>query len=214
MLHSILPHPHDPRRMHVAISVAGTFETTDGGETWMPRNNGVRVDFLGQEFPEVGQCVHHLESHPARPDLLYQQNHTGVYRSSTGGEQWTDIGGGLPAAFGFPIIVHPLEEDTVYVVPMQGPEFRAAPEGKFAVYRSRDRGETWDRLEDGLPHEDPYATVYRQATSVDSMEPAAGLYLGTSKGEVFCTLDAGDRWEMIASGLPEIYSLEAKVLAG
>lgn len=137
-----------------------------------------------------------------------------MYRSNTGGEHWTDIGAGLPATFGFPIIVHPLEDDTVYVVPMQGPEFRAAPEGKFAVYRSRDRGEHWERLDNGLPHEDAYATVYRQATSVDSMEPVAGIYLGTSNGQVFVTLDDGDSWTQIASELPPIYSVEAKVVAG
>ena len=216
MLHSILPHPYDGRRMQIAISAAGTFETTDGGETWKPRNKGVRVDFMSDqdEYPEVGQCVHHLECHPSRPDLLYQQNHCGIYRSNTGGEQWTEISSGLPAFFGFPILVHPVEDDTVYVVPMQGPEFRAAPEGKFAVYRSRDRGETWDRLDNGLPNTDAYETVYRQATCADSIEPAAGIYLGTSAGQVFGSLDNGDSWVTLASNLPTIYSVEAKVVEG
>jgi hypothetical protein len=213
MLHSILPHPYDPRRMQIAISAAGTFETMDGGETWKPRNKDVKADFLPEEFPEVGQCVHHLEAHPSRPDLLYQQNHCGVYRSNTGGEQWSDIGEGLPSTFGFPILVHPFEDDTVYVVPMQGPEFRAAPEGAFAVYRSRER-EPWERLDNGLPHVDAYPTVYRQAMSADAIEDQAGIYLGTSAGEVYGSLDNGDSWVQLASELPTIYSVEAKVVAG
>jgi len=211
MLHSILTHPFDPRRLQVAISAAGTFETIDGGETWKPRNKGVRVDFLAEEFPEVGQCVHHLEAHPSRPDLLYQQNHCGVYRSNTGGEQWTDIGEGLPSTFGFPIIVHPLEDDTVFVVPMQGPEFRAPVGGQFAVYRNRER-EGWERLDVGLPHTDAYPNVYRQATSADSLDPA-GIYLATTLGQVFGSTDSGDSWSKIVENLPPIYSLEAKVVS-
>ncbi len=208
MVHSILPHPYDPKRMHVAISAAGTFETTDGGETWKPRNKGVLADFLPENYPEVGQCVHHLEAHPSRPDLLYQQNHCGVYRSNTGGESWTDISEGLPSSFGFPIIVHPHEDDTVYVVPMQGPEFRAPVGGELAVYRSRERGTDWERLNNGLPSKDAYPNVYRQATSVDRLDPA-GLYIGTSTGQIYTSTDDGDSWSVLASNLPPIYSLEA-----
>lgn len=212
MVHSILPHPFDPNRMQIAISAAGTFETRDGGETWTPRNKGVLADFLPEQYPEVGQCVHHLEAHPSRPDLLYQANHCGVYRSNTGGEQWTDISEGLPSRFGFAAVVHPLEDDTVYVVPIQGPEFRAPVGGELAVFRSRERGQDWERLVVGLPGPDAYPNVYRQALSVDALDPA-GLYLGTSAGQIFASADGGDSWTSIVENLPAVYSVEAKVVS-
>lgn len=105
MVHSICLHPRDAKRMYVGISAAGTFFTQDGGNTWEPRNKGVLAEFLPDKYPEVGQCVHHLEAHPAKPDVLYQQNHCGAYRSDNGGKEWTDINKGLPSRFGFPLIL-------------------------------------------------------------------------------------------------------------
>lgn len=207
MVHSILIHPFDGRRMQIAISAAGTFETRDSGETWTPRNTGVLADFLPEPYPEVGQCVHHLENNPMRPDLLYQANHCGVYRSNTGGEQWTDLSEGLPSRFGFTCLVHPLEDDTVYVVPMVGPELRAPADAQLAVYRNRER-EGWERLTAGLPNEHAYPTVYRQALTADQMDPT-GLYLGTSNGQVFSSVDAGDTWQTVITDLPSVYSIEA-----
>jgi len=210
MVHGILVHPYDPRRMQVAISAAGCFETIDGGENWMPRNKGVLADFLPEPYPEVGQCVHHLQNHPTRPDLLYQSNHCGVYRSNMGGEQWTDLSEGLPSRFGFACVVHPLEDDTVYVVPMVGPELRAPVDAQLAVYRNRER-EGWERLTAGLPQDHAYPTVYRQAMVADQLDPA-GLYLGTSNGQIFSSLDAGDSWQSVMTDLPSVYSIEAVAL--
>ena len=153
MVHSIVPHPTDPSRMHIAISAAGTFETSDGGATWEPRNRGVLADFFPEpdQYPEVGQCVHHLEAHPQHPEVLYQQNHCGVYRSEDGGRDWTDISAGLPSRFGFPILVHPHRGDTIFAVPEQGAEMRAPVGARLAVYRSRDRGAKWKRITKGSP---------------------------------------------------------------
>ena len=122
MVHSICPDPVDSNKMYVGISAAGTFYTGDGGKSWEPRNKGVRADFLPEKYPEVGQCVHHLESHSVRQDFLYQQNHCGVYRSENGGKDWTDISGGLPSRFGFPLVIHPHDPDTIYVIPEEGAE--------------------------------------------------------------------------------------------
>ena len=91
ILHSIVPHPTDPARMWVGISAVGTFHTRDGGITWVAQNRGVRAGFLPDPYPEFGQCVHKLALHPDRPEVLFQQNHCGVYRSDDGGEQWLEI---------------------------------------------------------------------------------------------------------------------------
>jgi photosystem II stability/assembly factor-like uncharacterized protein len=212
MVHSIVPHPTDPSRVHVGISAAGTFETTDGGETWEPRNKGVLADFMpeGQQFPEVGQCVHHLAAAPGNPELLYQQNHAGQYRSGNGGRDWIDISEGLPSRFGFPLLVHPHDDDTVYVIPEQGPEFRAPVGAQFAVYRSTDRGARWKKLTRGLP-KDAYIKTYRQCLATDRMDDA-GIYVGTSTGQLFASFDDGTSWELMWDMLPPIYSVEAAMV--
>lgn len=117
MVHSIVPHPTDAARMHVGISAGGAFESRDGGASWEPRNAGVLADFSPEPYPEAGQCVHHLKRDPHDADVLYQQNHCGVYRSDDAGASWVDISEGLPSRFGFPMLVHPREAGTIYVVP-------------------------------------------------------------------------------------------------
>lgn len=213
-LHSIAPHPTDPERMWVAISAAGTFETTDGGLTWQTRNSGVRADFIPGPTPEFGQCVHNLRLDPTRPETLYQQNHCGVYRTDDGGRAWTEITPGLPSQFGFPMTIHPHDSATLYVVPHNGPELgRHMIDGQAAVWRSRDRGDSWQRLERGLPTQNAYLTVLREAMAIDRLEPA-GVYIGTSTGQVFGSADEGDSWQLLADFLPPIWSVEAALVNG
>ncbi|MFQ5739489.1 MAG: exo-alpha-sialidase [Acidobacteriota bacterium] len=211
MVHSICPHPTDSQKIGVGISAAGTFCSEDGGASWEPRNKGVRAEFLPDKFPQVGQCVHHMESHPDRPEVLYQQNHDGVYRSDNEGLDWTDISQGLPSRFGFPLQIHPRRPDTIYVIPEEGAEFRGPVNAAFAVYRSRNRGVDWERLDRGLPSRNAYLHVFRQAMCADSCE-STGLYFGTSTGHIFHSRDGGDCWELLANWLPPIFSLSAEVL--
>ena len=211
MVHCICPHPADSQKIHVGISAAGTFSTEDGGRSWEPRNQGVRADFLPQKYPEVGQCVHHMALHPEKPEVLYQQNHDGIYRSDDEGKLWTDISEGLPSRFGFPVEIHPHDPDTIYVIPEEGAEFRYPVDAQFCVFRSRDRGETWTRLDEGLPDHQAYLSVFRQAMSADSCDPC-GLYIGTSTGQIFLSRDEGERWEVLADWLPPIYSVSAYLI--
>jgi len=162
-------------------------------------------------FPEYGQCVHKMVMHPSKPNVLYQQNHCGVYRSDNAGEEWIDIGEGkLPSRFGFPVAVHPMDPRTVYLVLAESDEYRMSVDGRFAVWRSRDEGETWRRLTDGLP-EKAHLVVLREAMAIDSFEDA-GVYVGTNTGQLFYSRDSGDRWELLADFLPPIYSVEAAVV--
>jgi hypothetical protein len=210
-LHTILPHPTNLRRMWVAISTGGCYHTNDGGVTWNPRNKNVRADFLPSYFPEYGQCVHKMALHPSQPERLYQQNHCGVYRSDNGGLEWIDIGEGkLDSRFGFPLVVHPHDPDTIYIVPEESDQFRVSVDGKFRVWRSCDKGETWQSLRKGLPDR-AYLVVLRGAMAVDTFEES-GIYVGTSTGQVFHSRDAGDHWELLADFLPPIYSIETAVI--
>ncbi len=210
-LHTILLDPTNPLRIFVAISSGGCYRSDDGGKTWNPYNRNTRADFMPNKFPEFGQCVHRIAMHPSRPQVLYQQNHCGVYRSDNAGEDWIDIGEGkLSSRFGFPIAVHPHQPNTIYIVPEESDEYRVSIAGKFAVWRSRDRGENWQRLEQGLPQQ-AHLVVLREAMATDELDDA-GIYIGTSTGQLFFSRDAGDHWELLADYLPPVLSVEASVV--
>lgn len=210
-LHTILLDPTNLNRMYIAISAGGCYRTDDGGQTWIPQNKNVRADFHPEKFPEYGQCVHKMTMHPSVPNLLYQQNHCGVYRSDNGGDDWIDIGDGkLPSRFGFPIAVHPTDPKTIYVVLEESDEFRMSVDGKFSVWRSRDAGESWQRMSDGLP-ERAHLDILREAMATDSFEDA-GIYIGSNTGQVFYSRDSGDNWNLLADFLPPIQSVEVAVV--
>ncbi len=211
MVHTIIPDPVRTDRLYVAISAAGCFRSDDDGASWRPINRGVRTDFLPDKFPEVGQCVHRLVMDPNNPSVLYQQNHCGMYRSHDSGERWKDISKGLPSRFGFPIVAHPHEPGVVYLVPETGSEQRFVPKARFCVWRSRRGGQGWQRLTRGLPQRNAYVHVFRQAMTNDTCNEA-GIYVGTSGGEIFYSRDDGDHWELMHANFPSILSLEAQVV--
>lgn len=212
-LHTILPDPSDPQRLYVAVSAGGCYRTDDGGRSWAPYNKNVRADFMPDKFPAFGQCVHKMALHPARPQVLFQQNHCGVYRSDNAGADWIDIGEGrLPTRFGFPVAIHPHEPGTLYVIPEESDEYHMSVGGQFAVWRSRDSGGSWEPLTKGLP-ERARLVVLRDALAIDTLDQA-GLYAGTNTGQLFHSRDAGDSWELLADYLPPILSVEAAVVAG
>ncbi|WP_308860843.1 WD40/YVTN/BNR-like repeat-containing protein [Oceanibium sediminis] len=206
-LHTILHDPDASERLWVGVSTAGVFFTEDGGQTWVPRNRGTRMDYAPPEhsYPEVGQCVHNLVRAPGAGDVLYQQNHCGMYRSDDGGQAWVSIEDGLPSSFGFPVAVDPGDPDTAWYFPLNGDsKGRFPPEARPAVWRTRDRGASWQPLRNGLP-ERAHFTVLRQAMCA---APGGALYFGTNTGSLFSSQNAGDSWDESLRHLPTILSVE------
>lgn len=210
--HTVLPHPSDPQSVTAAISSGGVYQTNDGGRSWEAHNQGIRAEFMpeDQQFPEFGQCVHKIARHPSRPERMFIQNHGGVYRSDDHGASWTSIADGLPADFGFPIVVHPHDPDTVYVFPLDGSAGRYPPEAKAMVWRSRDAGETWEQLDKGLP-DGFYVAVMRDAMCADD-QPVAGLYFGARNGAVWGSADEGETWSQVVSDLPDVMVVRAAAI--
>jgi photosystem II stability/assembly factor-like uncharacterized protein len=212
MLHSVIVDPRDPTHLYLGLSSGGVFESTDEGGDWAPLNAGCLALFAPVPDPEFGHDPHCVRLHPQMPDRLYQQNHCGIYRMERAEGRWVRIGENMPADvgdIGFPIELHPRDPDTAWVFPMDGTDVwpRTSPDGRPAAYVTRDAGESWTRLDDGLP-ERGWFTVKRQAMTVDDGEDP-GVYFGTTSGEVWAMVDGGDGWHRIAAHLPEIYSVEA-----
>jgi len=212
-LHTILLDPANPERIFTAISAAGAFRSDDAGQTWRPVTCGLKSRYeLPDPNAEVGHCVHRIAMHPSRPNVLFMQKHWDVMRSDDAGEQWQEVSGDLPSDFGFPIAVHAHEPDTVYVVPIKSDSEHYPPEAKLRVYRSRKGGHEWEPLTAGLPQQDCYVNVLRDAMDVDSLEPC-GVYFGTTGGQVYGSADGGDSWSAIVRDLPSVVSVEVQTLA-
>ncbi|MBE1488480.1 WD40/YVTN/BNR-like repeat-containing protein [Plantactinospora soyae] len=207
-VHTVLPHPADPAQVLVAMSTGGVYRTGDSGASWRPQNTGIRAYFLPDEWPEFGQCVHKVARDAGDPELLYAQNHHGVYRSRDGGVTWKSIADGLPSDFGFAMVAHPHRSGTIFSFPLVADGERFPVDRRCRVFRSTDAGTTWEPLSNGLPTGPYYPVVLRDAMCVDDLRPA-GVYFGTRSGEVYASGDEGDSWSLVAAHLPDVLCVRA-----
>ena len=212
ILHSILVDPRDRAHLYIGVSGGGIFESIDSGANWQPFNRDVEANFKPGTYPEFGQDPHCVRQHPLAPNVLWQQNHCGIYRVERPSDRWVRVGDNMPVEIGdigFPIELHPRDPDTAWVFPMDGSDVwpRTTPDGRPSVYRTRDAGQSWQRFDAGLPVEKAWLTVLRQAMTVDHADPV-GVYFGTTTGQVWASADEGESWTRIAEHLPHVYSVE------
>lgn len=207
-VHTVLPNPTDRQRMTVAMSTGGVYRTADGGTSWQAANRGISARFLPDPEPEFGQCVHKVAAAAGRPDRMYAQNHGGVFRTDNGGDRWVSIADGLPADFGFPIVAHPRKADVIYNFPLVADAQRFPPAGRCRVYRSEDAGSTWTGLSGGLPEDDFWSIVLRDALCTDDADPV-GVYFGSRSGEVYASRDEGENWLRVVEHLPDVLCVRA-----
>jgi photosystem II stability/assembly factor-like uncharacterized protein len=214
-MHTIV---RDGQRVHLGISTGGHYLSEDGGQTFAAANRGVGAGFVPDPYPEFGQCVHKIATHPDVPGRLYMQNHggwpdrpgIGVLRSDDHGHTWRSISNGLPSDFGFPIVVHPHDADTVYVMPLE-PMTRTCAGGAPAVWRSENGGESWRRIARGLPKKESFFTVQRDALDIDELKSPA-LYFGTTTGQLWMGHDGGEEWSCLFDSLPPIHCIKVGVV--
>jgi hypothetical protein len=211
-LHSIITHPQKPNRLVVAISTAGVYCSEDDGSTWVERNTGLQIASAPQRGPAASPWLHAVAVDAHEPDLLWAQSSCGLYISEDAGEDWRLAGepdepGGLPSSFALSLISHPSEPDTLYVVPLESERFACTAQGRCRVYRSVDRATSWTSVSTGLPCDNAYLTILRDALTVGSKSPCP-LVFGSQSGDVFASMDGGDSWRVVTSYLPPILCVQ------
>ncbi len=203
-IHSIVVDPRDSDHIYIGISCAGVFETMDRGETWAIRNKGLRADFLPDPYAEVGHDPHLLVACAAQPDVMWQQNHCGIFRSTDGAQNWTEVSEEEgPAKFGFAIAADADNPQRAWVAPAISDETRVAVEKAVCISRTDDGGKTWQSFRKGLPQSYAYDIVYRHALIADGDD----VLFGTTTGNLFASGDGGESWTTVSNFLPMVYGL-------
>ncbi len=206
-IHSICVHPADDRRLTLGVSCGGVWQTTDAGENWTQTANGMRAEYMppAKAYEPNIQDPHRLVQCPARPDTLWAQHHNGIFKSSDGGNNWQEIEAVQPSAFGFAVVVHPLDPDTAWFVPAQKDECRVPVNGELVVTRTRDGGASFEVLRTGLPQQHAYDLVLRHAMDIGAHGET--LAFGSTTGSLWLSEDMGDHWSCPAAHLPPVYCL-------
>ncbi len=214
ILHSIVRGAaDDAEAMWVGMSAVGVFHSGDGGETWEPRNSGTRADFMpeGQRYPVFGQCVHCLVSAPqsAAPLPAEPLRHVSKRRRRARHGRASRRGFLPPSAFRRRCIrAIPKRSTFCRSTATVGP-ISARRQGRGLAHARRRQELAGARK--GLPQENAYFAVLRQAMATDRLDPA-GVYFGTNTGSLYASADEGENWSEIAQHLPTILSVETLVV--
>ena len=205
-IHSICVDPRDARCVVIAVSSGGVWRTRDGGATWAPHTKGMVAGYVPPDQAEdpENQDPHCVVQSPSAPNVFWCQHHMGIWRSTDDLATWKQLHA-KPSSFGFPVVVHPTQPDTAWFVPAHSDQKRAPIDGRVVVTRTRDGGDTFSEVTNGLPQRHAYDLVYRHAMSI--APDGDNLAFGSTTGNLWTTADQGDHWHGVASNLPPIYEI-------
>jgi hypothetical protein len=203
-IHTISPDPRDARRIFIAISCGGVWETNDDGKSWALHGKGMIATYMPPEQQQAleSQDPHRVARSAAAPDVMWMQHHCGMYRSTDAGATWSPL---KPPwdDFGFAVVAHPKDGNTAWFVPAIKDELRMPRDGKLAVTRTRDGGKSWESLRDGLPQRDAFDLIYRHGLDID--DSGTQLAMGSTTGTLWVSDNAGESWQLANAHLPPIY---------
>ncbi|MEO1166788.1 MAG: hypothetical protein AAFV98_23620, partial [Chloroflexota bacterium] len=171
---------------------------------WIHRNKGLYASYMPDPYSEFGHDPHYMLASPSNPDVLWQQNHCGVFRSVDSGLQWDDISQDKKIHFGFALALDASDDKTAWVVPAHSDEKRIPIERALFVARTEDGGASWTELRDGLPQANAYDITFRHALHNDGDQ----LAFGTTAGNLYLSDDRGDHWRCLAENLAVVYSVK------
>lgn len=203
-IHSILIDPRNSNIMCIGISCAGVFKSTDGGQSWKPSNNGLVAAYLPKDTPMVGHDPHQVIQCRSNPDVIWQQNHCGIFRSIDSGESWIDVSGqnGIPS-YGFALAIDHSNADKAWVIPVKADDCRVPDQLKLEVYKTEDGGSSWASSSFGLPSENAFDIVLRHAF----IKHKNFLAFGTNNGNLYGSFDNGNSWKIFSQNLAQIHTL-------
>lgn len=205
-IHSILRDPRDSKHVTVGLSCGGVWETADAGATWTTRTNGLYAVYSPpeQKFDPAIQDPHCVALCDGAPDVMWIQHHNGTFRSENGGADWREIHPPV-SNFGFAVAAHPVQAGTAWFAPAHSDMRREPVDGRVVVNRTRDGGNTFETIGEGLPSRHAYDLVYRHGLVVD--ESGERLAMGSTTGGLWFSDDSGDSWNQSTARLPPIYAV-------
>ncbi len=206
-IHSISIHPDSGEDITIAVSCGGVWRSRDDGDSWACIGEGMRAEYAppdSADDPAI-QDVHRMVRCQSKPEIMWIQQHSGIYRSTDAGHNWQMLADVKPSAFGFPVVAHPADSDTAWFVPEIKDERRIPVDGKVVINRTNDGGKSFVTFGDGLPNNLAYDLVYRHSLDIDGSGQV--LVMGSTTGSLWISEDGGEHWSTISNHLPPIYAL-------
>lgn len=204
-IHSICVDPRDSSVVTVGVSCGGVWQTTDSGNSWALRADGMKAEYMPPDRandPGI-QDPHLIVQCRDQPDVFWSQHHNGIFRSTDNCVSWTACPNAKPAGFGFGVAVHPAEPDTAWFVPGVKDECRVPVDGRFVVSTTKDGGHSFEILDRGLPSGPAWHLVFRHALAID--DSGECLAMGSSTGGLWVSENRGQDWSLLSNDLPPVY---------